>query len=135
MGDETVTCVVRNLTRNTIMADRADVADSVVSRMRGLIGRRKLESGEGLIIAPCSGVHMFLMHIPLDVVFLNRHNQVVCAVSGLPTWTMLPWVRGAERAIELPVGTVHESRTAPGDLMSIEHVPKAATVKGIAQAV
>jgi uncharacterized membrane protein (UPF0127 family) len=65
-------------------------------------------------------VHTFFMRMPLDVVFLNRHNQVVCSVSGLPTWAMLPWVRGAARAIELPVGTVHESRTAVGDLLSIE---------------
>ena len=118
--------IIRNLTRNTTIADRADVADGVMSRMRGLIGRRKLANGEGLVITPCSGVHMFWMRIPLDVVFLNRHNQVVCAVSGLPTWTMLPWVRGAERAIELPVGTVHETRTAPGDLMSIERVAESA---------
>jgi len=102
------------------MADHAEVADGMVGRMRGLIGRRELSNGEGLVIVPCSGVHMFLMQIPLDVVFLNRHNQVVCTVSGLPTWAMLPWVRGAASAVELPVGTVHESRTAPGDLMSIE---------------
>jgi len=127
--------IIRNLTRNTTVADRADVADGVMSRMRGLIGRRKLASGEGLVITPCSGVHMFWMRIPLDVVFLNRHNQVVCAVSGLPTWTMVPWVRGAERAIELPVGTVHETRTAPGDLMSIERVAESAVGVSLAGAV
>ena len=88
--------------------------------MRGLIGRRSLVSGEGLVLGPCSGVHMFLMRLPLDVVFVNTHNQVVCTVSGLPTWAMLPWVRGATSAIEVPVGTVHESRTAVGDLLTIE---------------
>ncbi len=112
--------VVRNLTRNTTIADQARVAASMLTRMRGLIGRRTLARGEGLVIGPCSGVHTFFMRMPLDVVFLNRHNQVVCSVSGLPTWAMLPWVRGAARAIELPVGTVHESRTAVGDLLSIE---------------
>jgi uncharacterized membrane protein (UPF0127 family) len=118
-------CVVRNLTRGTMVADRARCARSMLSRMRGLIGRRELASGEGLVLTPCSGIHMFWMRIPLDVVFLNRHNQVICAVSGLPTWTMLPWVRGATSAVELPIGTVHETRTAPGDLMSIEHQPGA----------
>jgi hypothetical protein len=112
--------VVHNLTRNTTIADHATVAASMLTRMRGLIGRRTLARGEGLVIGPCSGVHTFFMRMPLDVVFLNRHNQVVCSVSGLPTWAMLPWVRGAIRAIEVPVGTVHESRTAVGDLLSIE---------------
>ncbi len=73
---------------------------------------------------------MFFMRIPLDVVFVNRHNQVVCSVSGLPTWALLPWVRGAAQAIEVPVGTVHETRTAVGDLLSIE--PAVATVRGAA---
>jgi len=112
--------VVRNLTRNTTIADRATVAATMLTRMRGLIGRRTLMRGEGLVIGPCNGVHMFFMRTPLDVVFVNRHNQVVCSVSGLPTWAMLPWVRGATRAIEVPVGTVHESRTAVGDLLTIE---------------
>ena len=115
-----MTCVVRNLTRGTTIADRADLAAGMWSRMRGLIGRRSLVSGEGLVLGPCSGVHMFLMRLPLDVVFVNTHNQVVCTVSGLPTWAMLPWVRGATSAIEVPVGTVHESRTAVGDLLTIE---------------
>ena len=112
--------VVRNLTRRTVVADQASMADGLLRRMRGLIGRRTLDRGEGLVLGPCSGVHMFFMRIPLDVVFVNRHNQVVCSVSGLPAWTMLPWVPGAARAVEVPVGTVHETRTAIGDLLSIE---------------
>ncbi len=112
--------VIRNLTRSTVLADRAVMADRMLPRMRGLIGRRSLGRGEGLVLGPCNGVHMFFMRIPLDVVFVNRHNQVVCSVSGLPTWALLPWVRGAARAVEIPVGTVHETRTAVGDLLSIE---------------
>jgi hypothetical protein len=115
-----MTCVIRNLTRNAVIADRAHVADRMLGRMRGLMGKRSLARGEGLVLDPCNGVHMFFMRIPLDVVFVNRHNQVVCSVSGLPAWGLLPWVRGAARAIEVPVGTVHETRTAVGDLLSIE---------------
>jgi len=123
--------VVRNLTRNTVIADRATMAASMLTRMRGLIGRRTLTRGEGLVIGPCSGVHTFFMRMPLDVLFLNRHNQVVCSVSGLPTWAMLPWVRGATRAIEVPVGIVHESRTAVGDLLSIEPDDSAVVDAGV----
>ena len=112
--------IVRNLTRNTVIAGRATIAESVLARARGLIGRRALTRGEGLVLSPCGGIHTFFMRMPLDVVFLNRHNQVICSVSGLPTWAMLPWVRAATCVIEVPVGTVHESRTAVGDLLSIE---------------
>jgi hypothetical protein len=37
-------------------------------------------------------------------------------------------VRGAAQAIEVPVGTVHETRTAVGDLLSIE--PAAEVIRG-----
>lgn len=120
--------VVRNLTRSTTIADRAGLADRMLERMRGFIGRRTLARGEGLVLGPCNGIHMFFMRIPLDVLFLNRHNQVVCSVSGLPTWSVLPWVRGAARAVEVPVGTVHETRTAVGDLLSIEPAMEGAGV-------
>jgi uncharacterized membrane protein (UPF0127 family) len=119
-GIHAMNAIVRNLTRNTVIASRATVAESVLTRARGLIGRRALTRGEGLVLDPCSGIHTFFMRMPLDVVFVNRHNQVVCSVSGLPAWAMLPWVRAATRVIEVPVGTVHESRTAVGDLLSIE---------------
>jgi hypothetical protein len=118
-------CVVRNLTRDTVVAEQARLADGLFTRMRGLIGCRGLSRGQGLILGPCNGVHMFFMRIPLDVVFVNRHNQVICSVSGLPTWAVVPWVRGAARAIEVPVGTVHETRTAVGDLLVIEPLAEA----------
>ena len=66
-----MSCVVRNITRGTVIAERAAVADTVTSRLRGLIGRAKLESGEGLVLTPCGRIHMFMMRIPLDVIFLS----------------------------------------------------------------
>jgi uncharacterized membrane protein (UPF0127 family) len=113
-------CVIRNLTRDRIVAGDADLASGMIGRMRGLIARRNLASGEAVVLTRCSGVHMFWMDAALDVVFLNRHNQVVCAISSLPRWAVLPWVSGAACAIGVPVGTVHETRTAVGDLLSIE---------------
>jgi uncharacterized membrane protein (UPF0127 family) len=110
----------RNLTRGTIVAEDVNTADTVLARMRGLIGRRTWRRGDGLLLAPCRGVHMFFMRFPLDLLFLDRHNRVVCTVSGLPVGAVVPWIRGAERVLELPVGTVHESRTAVGDMLSIE---------------
>ena len=69
---------------------------------------------------------MFLMLIPLDLIFLNEHSQVLCAISGMPTWAVLPWVRNAVTTIEVPVGMVHVTRTAPGDLVSVEPQPQIA---------
>lgn len=122
-------CMIRNTTRDRIVAEDAEVANGMIGRLRGLITRQTLGSGEAVVLTPCTGVHMFWTRTPLDVIFLNRHNQVVCAVSGFPSWAVLPWVRDAASAIGVPVGTIHETRTAVGDLMSLEaraDVPRSA---------
>jgi uncharacterized membrane protein (UPF0127 family) len=116
----TMKCMIRNTTRDRVVAEDAKVANGMIGRLRGLITRGTLGSGEAVVLTPCTGVHMFWTHTPLDVIFLNRYNQVVCAVSGFPGWAVLPWVRDAASAIGVPVGTIHETRTAVGDLMSIE---------------
>jgi uncharacterized membrane protein (UPF0127 family) len=84
------------------------------------MGRRTLRRGDGLLLVPCHGIHMFFMRFPLDLLFLDRHNRVVCTVSGLPVGAVLPWIRGTECVLELPVGTVHDSRTAVGDVLTFE---------------
>jgi uncharacterized membrane protein (UPF0127 family) len=104
----------------------------MLRRMRGLMGRRTLDNGEGMLLAPCNGIHMFFMRVPLDVVFLNRHNQVVCTVSGLPIGALVPRIPGAVSVVEVPVGTVCESGTTVGDLLSIEPAGDSTVGSGVA---
>ena len=35
-----------------------EIADSIIKRFLGLMGRRRLESGKGLFLTPCDGIHM-----------------------------------------------------------------------------
>ncbi|RMH38557.1 MAG: DUF192 domain-containing protein, partial [Gammaproteobacteria bacterium] len=37
------------------------VADSFWSRTKGLIGVKRLDAGDGLLIEPCNSVHCFFM--------------------------------------------------------------------------
>ncbi len=67
---------VRNLTKNTILADRADIADTSATRNKGLLKHTGLAEGEGLWIVPCEGVHSFFMKFAIDVVFINKKRVV-----------------------------------------------------------
>jgi hypothetical protein len=49
---------VRNRTRGTTVADAAEVARSPWRRFVGLMGRRVWEGTDGLLIRPCSAVHI-----------------------------------------------------------------------------
>ncbi len=53
MKTETVT--VLNTTRNTVLGERIGVAETSLSRIVGLLGKRGLDPGTGLLIMPSQG--------------------------------------------------------------------------------
>jgi uncharacterized membrane protein (UPF0127 family) len=83
-----------------VVCERCHVADSPWPRMRGLLGRRGLESGEGLLLKPAGSVHTFFMRFPIDVVFLSREGDVLKVARALPAWR-LAGARRAKAALEL----------------------------------
>ncbi len=80
-----------------------------------MLGRPAPVEGEGLLLAPCRGVHMFGMRYPLDVVFLDEDGVVVASFPALAPGKRTPLVNRAAFALELPAGTVAATGTAVGD--------------------
>ncbi len=117
----------RNLSRSTPIADRLEVAEGLWARFMGLMGRPGLEPGGGLWLTG-NGIHMMFMRFPIDAVFLGKADPakggakpVLSVHPGLRAWTgLVPLVRGAHGVLELPVGTIERSRTAVGDLVTLE---------------
>lgn len=106
-----------NTARGRILGTRIGVADRWWLRLRGLSGRADLPSGEGLLLSPCRAVHMMGMKFPLDVAFLDAGNRVVARYERLPPGGRTRWHRRARAALELPAGTLAETRTVEGDLI------------------
>lgn len=98
--------MLRATAHDVVLADRLRAADTHWSRLRGLLGTRDLEPGEGLWIRPCSQVHMFGMRYPIDVVFLGDGGRVLRVVETLQPNRVSPRVPGAASVLELPAGTV-----------------------------
>jgi uncharacterized protein len=110
---------IRNVTKGTTLADRADIADTSPARQRGLLKRTGLAEGEGLWIVPCEGVHSFFMKFAIDVVFINK-KRVVVKVRPNMVKSRLALSFRAHSTIELPVGVIEKSRTAKGDQLELE---------------
>lgn len=98
----------------------ADVADTSLSRMVGLLGRSGLDAGTGLVLEPCNMIHTWFMRFPIDVLFVGDDGVVVRAVEALGPFR-LAWggVRVA-RTIELPAGTLARAGVRPGERVSLE---------------
>src|SRR5437667_12716149 len=95
---------VINNTRNEVLAERAELATSYWSRFGGLMGRRELPTGCGLVLQPGVGIPMSIMRIPLDVLHVDNYDPLTHVLRGLPPWRFGPLLVGANRAIEPPGG-------------------------------
>ena len=107
-----------NVTRGTILATRLEFARTGPSRKKGLLGRECLLPGEGLWIVPCEAVHTFFMRFPIDLVYLDRKNRIRKLRSGVGAWRVSACLT-AHSVIELPAGTIRETRTERADTIDI----------------
>ena len=86
--------------------------------MRGLLGRRGLESGEGLLLRPASSVHTFFMRFAIDVIFVGREGEVLKVAKGVPPWRTAA-ARGARAVVELPAGEAGRRGIRAGDRLAV----------------
>ena len=98
----------------SVVCERCEVADSVLTRMKGLLGRSSLGTGEGLLIRPASSIHMFFMRFPIDAVFLDRTLRVIGIAESLRPWRVAGR-RGARAVLELPAGEAARRGLRPGE--------------------
>jgi uncharacterized membrane protein (UPF0127 family) len=109
---------VINRTRETVLAERAELADNIWTRFVGLMGRRELPPGSGLVLKPGGAIHMWFMRIPLDVIHVDKHDRVTHVLRGIKPWRFGPLFVGGKVAIELPVGAA--DTTQVGDEIQVE---------------
>jgi uncharacterized membrane protein (UPF0127 family) len=113
--------IVRNQTRQTMVAEAADIADSSEKRRTGLLKHSALAPGEGLWIVPCESVHTFFMKFPIDLVYLDKALKVKKVRSAVPAWRLSACL-SAHSILELPAGTIERTQTAVGDLFEMEKI-------------
>jgi uncharacterized membrane protein (UPF0127 family) len=98
-----------------VLATRAAMARTAVERMRGLLGRRRLEEGEGLIFPSCRAIHTCGMRFAIDAVFTNGDGKVVAIMPWLRPWRVSRIVWRSQAVIELPAGTAKQAQLVVGD--------------------
>jgi uncharacterized membrane protein (UPF0127 family) len=111
---------VVNRTRDSVLAERAELATSHWARFWGLMGRRELPPGSGLVLQPGGGIHTWFMRIPLDVVHVDKRDRVTHVLRGIRPWRFGPLFVGSKRAIELPIGAA--ATTQPGDEIDVQPI-------------
>ena len=96
-----------------VLADDLEIADTPWQRMKGLLGRDRLDEGRGLLIEACWSVHTCFMRFPIDVIYLDREGLVRKIVHRMPPWRVSSCL-GASRTVELPAGAAASAEVQPG---------------------
>jgi uncharacterized membrane protein (UPF0127 family) len=110
---------VRNLTRDVVLADAAEVADTSAKRRTGLLKHTSLQPGDGLWIVPCESVHSFFMKFTIDVLYLDRKHRVKKIRPEMVPWRVSACLT-AHSVLELPAGTITRTATQRGDQLEIK---------------
>lgn len=105
-----------------VVCERCVVADTAPRRMRGLLGRKQLDAGEGLLLRPAPSIHTFFMRFAIDAVFMDRDLVVLKVTRDLRPWRMAH-CRKAKAVLELPAGETLRRPINPGDRLEVLGVP------------
>jgi uncharacterized protein len=120
----TVSAVGRGKRKSIVRAggeavcERVAMADTPLTRLRGLLGRAGLGSGEGLLIRPTSAIHTWFMRFPIDAVFLDRDLVVMDVKSDIRPWRFAGR-RGAKAVLELAAGESGKRNIRPGERLEL----------------
>lgn len=110
---------VENVSRNNFLVNKGRAARNPWTRLKGLIGVRQLAEGDGLLITRCKGVHCMFMSIPIDVIYVNKQDQVVAIDEAMQPWAIGRIRRNSHYVLELPAGAAARTGTVAGDQLRI----------------
>jgi uncharacterized protein len=102
---------------STIACERCLLAETALARMRGLLGRRGLPPGEGILLRPAAAVHTWFMRFPIDCVFLAADGTVLKVAERLAPWRAAS-CRKAKAVLELAAGEAERVGIRPGDVLA-----------------
>jgi uncharacterized membrane protein (UPF0127 family) len=95
---------------------RIEAADSFFQRFLGLMGHKPLPAGNGLLLAPCSSIHMCFMWFAIDAIYIDQDYRVLKVVKGLRPWIGISICWKAWAVIEVRAGEAERYGIRPGQL-------------------
>jgi uncharacterized protein len=99
-----------------VVCESCLVAARPLRRIRGLLGRRDLPRGEGILLRRAASIHTFFMRFPIDAVFLDRNDVVVGIERDLQPWRAAAR-KSAHAVLELAAGECERRGLHEGDAL------------------
>jgi len=118
MTMETTYCVF-NKTTESFLGLSVGCAETPLARLKGLLGKFRLRSDEGLWVVPSRGIHTIGLLFPIDVIYMDAQYRVIDLIEHVGPFR-IPRVRWKSWSVlQLPPHTIYASHTKPGDQLVI----------------
>ena len=113
--------MIKNVTKNTIIAENELIARTFFDRGTGLLFRKFITGKmDGMIFERCSSLHTFFMRYDFDIFFVDKSKKVIKLYKDAKAWRIFNADAGLFcycSAIECPSGTIEKTNTAIGDIL------------------
>lgn len=111
-----------NKKNDVVIANKVAVANTFVTRLRGLMFKKNFEENSAIMIFPCKIIHTFFMRFSIDVIFLSKDNMVLNIIENMTPGKISSLVKDSQTIVELPTGKVKESKLKQGDIICITEI-------------
>lgn len=102
-----------------LLAEKVVLANTFLTRLRGLIARSRLAPTEALWLRPCNGVHTWWMHYAIDVIFLDRDLRIVKLVENMRPFRLTAPHREARSVLEMAARSISHAQLKIGDQLEL----------------
>jgi uncharacterized membrane protein (UPF0127 family) len=114
-----MTMWLESKTKNQRLISRLEVAESFLSRGKGLLGHERLNEDSGMWIHRCNSIHTFFMKFPIDCIFVDKNLKVKAIYKDVRPWRLVPPVWGARSVFELASGAATKMNISVGDQLYV----------------
>lgn len=105
-----------NQTKNTVITDNLEVADTLLKASIGLLGQKKAYP---IYFKTRFGIHTFTLPFSIDIVILDKNFRVTITKTVKPN-RVLFWNPHYYHVIELPQGFIQKYEIKIGDILLID---------------
>lgn len=106
---------VLNARTGETVAHQIESADNPWRSFKGLMLRKELPDGNGMIFRPARGIHTCFMRFPIDLIYLDKSDRVVKIRPAMAPWRLD--FTNADAVIEMPAGSAAQADLKPGDTL------------------
>lgn len=107
-------------TSQKVLVPKLEVAATMWTRNKGLLGRKDLPADQALWILRCNSVHTFFMNFAIDLIFLDKKMTVQKTVANVPPGRVVWPVWKASSVIELPSGFLENNPIRVGEVLHVD---------------